>query len=68
MAVIGKRLKRTREAKGLSQRQLAAPGVSPAYISRIEDGDRMPTYNAASVTARSSKGAYGIRTRVAREH
>ena len=28
---------------GLSQRQLAFPGCSPAYISRIESGDRIPS-------------------------
>ncbi|HEY4908360.1 MAG TPA: helix-turn-helix transcriptional regulator, partial [Methylomirabilota bacterium] len=33
---IGERLKRLRLERGLSQRELAAPGVSYAYISRIE--------------------------------
>src|SRR4029078_8512776 len=28
---------------GLSQRQLSFPGCSPAYISRIESGDRIPS-------------------------
>jgi len=32
---IGQRLKRLRLETGLSQRELAAPGVSYAYISRI---------------------------------
>ena len=35
---IGERLKRLRLERGLSQRELAAPGVSYAYISRIEAG------------------------------
>ena len=33
---VGQRLRRLRLERGLSQRQLAAPGVSYAYISRIE--------------------------------
>jgi tetratricopeptide (TPR) repeat protein len=40
---VGERLKSAREAAGLSQRQLAFPGCSPAYISRIEAGDRIPS-------------------------
>lgn len=43
---IGQRLKRLRLAKGLSQRELAAPGVSYAYISRIEAGTRQPSVKA----------------------
>ena len=42
-AAVGRRLKRAREKAGLSQRQLAFPGCSPAYISRIESGDRIPS-------------------------
>jgi tetratricopeptide (TPR) repeat protein len=42
-AAVGKRLKEARESAGLSQRQLAFPGCSPAYISRIESGDRIPS-------------------------
>ena len=40
---VGKRLKEARERAGLSQRQLSFPGCSPAYISRIEAGDRIPS-------------------------
>jgi tetratricopeptide (TPR) repeat protein len=40
---VGERLKQARVAAGLSQRQLAFPGCSPAYISRIEAGDRIPS-------------------------
>jgi transcriptional regulator with XRE-family HTH domain len=43
---IGQRLKRLRLARGLSQRELAAPGVSYAYISRIEAGTRQPSVKA----------------------
>src|SRR3982750_3425834 len=42
-AAVGARLKDARERAGLSQRQLAFPGCSPAYISRIEAGDRIPS-------------------------
>jgi tetratricopeptide (TPR) repeat protein len=40
---VGERLKAAREQAGLSQRQLSFPGCSPAYISRIESGDRIPS-------------------------
>lgn len=40
---VGERLRVAREAAGLSQRQLAFSGCSPAYISRIESGDRIPS-------------------------
>jgi transcriptional regulator with XRE-family HTH domain len=43
---IGLRLRRLRRERGLSQRQLSAPGVSYAYISRIEAGDRRPSTKA----------------------
>ena len=40
---MGARLKEARERAGLSQRQLAFPGCSSAYISRIEAGMRTPS-------------------------
>ena len=40
---VGRRLREARERAGLSQRQLSFPGCSPAYISRIEAGDRIPS-------------------------
>ncbi|MBV8562027.1 MAG: helix-turn-helix domain-containing protein [Actinobacteria bacterium] len=43
---IGGRLKRLRLERGLSQRELASPGVSYAYISRIEAGTRQPSVKA----------------------
>jgi transcriptional regulator with XRE-family HTH domain len=43
---IGERLKRLRLERRLSQRELAAPGVSYAYISRIEAGTRQPSVKA----------------------
>ncbi|MBA3347319.1 MAG: tetratricopeptide repeat protein [Actinobacteria bacterium] len=42
-AAVGARLKEARLAVGLSQRQLAFPGCSAAYISRLEAGDRVPS-------------------------
>jgi transcriptional regulator with XRE-family HTH domain len=43
---VGRRLRRARVAAGLSQRQLAEPGMSYAYYSRIEAGDRLPSVRA----------------------
>src|SRR5271163_2776245 len=48
---IGERLKRLRLERGFSQRALAARGVSYAYISRIELGDRIPSMKALRVLA-----------------
>jgi transcriptional regulator with XRE-family HTH domain len=45
-------VRRLRLARGVSQRQLASSGVSPAYISRIESGQRMPSVRAIRVLAR----------------
>ena len=42
-AAVGRRLKDARERAGLSQRQLSFEGCSPAYISRIEAGERIPS-------------------------
>ncbi len=40
---IGQRVKRLRLEQGLSQRHLAEPGISYAYISRIEAETRQPS-------------------------
>ena len=42
-AAVGVRLREARERAGLSQRQLSFEGCSPAYISRIEAGERIPS-------------------------
>jgi tetratricopeptide (TPR) repeat protein len=42
-AAVGRRLRQTRVEAGLSQRALAFPGCTPAYISRIEAGQRIPS-------------------------
>jgi transcriptional regulator with XRE-family HTH domain len=43
---VGQRLRRLRHERGMSQRDLASPGVSYAYISRIEAGARRPSVKA----------------------
>src|SRR5947208_14797706 len=40
---VGLRLKTARERAGLSQRQLAFPGCTAAYISRLAAGARVPS-------------------------
>jgi len=49
---IGERLRRLRLERGLSQRELSSPGVSYAYISRIEAGARRPSVKALRKLAR----------------
>src|ERR687886_2794303 len=49
---IGERLRRLRLARGMSQRELSGPGVSYAYISRIEAGARRPSVKALRMLAR----------------
>jgi transcriptional regulator with XRE-family HTH domain len=48
---IGARLKRLRTERGLSQKEIAAPGVGSAYISRIEEGERNPSLRALRLLA-----------------
>jgi tetratricopeptide (TPR) repeat protein len=49
---IGVRLRRLRLERALSQRELSSPGVSYAYISRIEAGTRQPSVKALRMLAR----------------
>ncbi|HZO96917.1 MAG TPA: helix-turn-helix domain-containing protein [Gaiellaceae bacterium] len=49
---VGERLRRLRGERGLSQRDLAVPGVSYAHISRIERGERVPSIKALRRLAR----------------
>lgn len=46
VSAVGQRIKRLREERGLSQRDLSEPGFSYAYVSRIEDGQRAPSAKA----------------------
>jgi tetratricopeptide (TPR) repeat protein len=48
----GRRLKDARTRAGLSQRQLAFPGCSAAYISRIEAGERIASLQVLRELAR----------------
>jgi len=48
---IGSRLRRLRTERGMSQRELSGPGVSYAYISRIEAGARRPSVKALRTLA-----------------
>lgn len=48
---VGERLRRLRLERRLSQRELSGPGVSYAYISRIEAGERRPSVKALRVLA-----------------
>lgn len=60
---IGRRLRETRQTLGLSQRDLASPGVSYAYISRIEAGARRPSVRALRQLAqRLSVSAHWLET------
>lgn len=43
---VGQRLRRLRHERGLSQRDLSSPGISYAYISRIEADARHPSVKA----------------------
>jgi tetratricopeptide (TPR) repeat protein len=49
---IGQRLRRLRTERRMSQRELSSPGVSYAYISRIEAGTRQPSVKALRMLAR----------------
>ena len=64
----GQRLKEARLAAGLSQRQLAFPGCSAAYISRLEAGQRVPSLQLLrKIAARLSADENYLATGVARE-
>jgi|SRR5579884_982985 len=43
-AAVGTRLAAARKAAGLTQRDISFPGCTPAYVSRIEAGARIPSY------------------------
>ena len=67
-AAAGRRLKETRLAAGLSQRQLAFPGCSAAYISRLEAGQRVPSLQLLrKIAAKLSADEEYLATGVARE-
>lgn len=43
---VGDRVRRIRQERGLSQRDIECDGVTFAYVSRIESGDRTPSLTA----------------------
>ncbi|MET9394816.1 helix-turn-helix transcriptional regulator [Streptomyces sp. NPDC006624] len=49
---FGRRLKRLRLARGLSQAGLVGEGMSTGYLSRLESGERPPTERAVAYLAR----------------
>src|SRR5262245_12820989 len=49
---VGARLRRLRLERGQSQRDLSAPGITYAYISRIEAGARTPSMKALRMLAK----------------
>lgn len=51
-AAVGRRLRATRERRGISQRDLSFEGCTPAYISRIETGARVPSLQILQEFAR----------------
>jgi transcriptional regulator with XRE-family HTH domain len=48
---IGKRLRRLRKERGLSQSAICGPGTTTAHISRIEAGLRKPSVKALRLLA-----------------
>jgi transcriptional regulator with XRE-family HTH domain len=50
---VGERIRRLRRLRGLSLRDIQAPGVSFAYISRVERGGRQPSMKVLRVLARN---------------
>jgi transcriptional regulator with XRE-family HTH domain len=58
---LGRRIRRVREEAGLSQRQvMRGSGFSPAFLSRIEHGERYPSERVLRVLA-SRLGTTAIR-------
>ncbi|MFF8958210.1 tetratricopeptide repeat protein [Streptomyces sp. NPDC014894] len=45
-ADIGRRMRRLRKQRGLTQRQLASPSYTPAYVSTLESGKVRPSETA----------------------
>lgn len=68
-AAAGRRLKEARLAAGLSQRQLAFPGCSAAYISRLEAGQRVSSLQLLrKIAAKLGVDEEFLATGIAREH
>jgi transcriptional regulator with XRE-family HTH domain len=48
---LAQRIFRLRTERGLTQREISRPGVSYAYVSRIEKGERTPSLRAIRLLA-----------------
>ena len=48
---VGERVRELRRERGLSQEQVAGPGVTASYVSLIESGRRQPTEAALAILA-----------------
>jgi len=63
MKSVGERVRTLRVALGISQRELAEPGVTYAYGSRIEAGQRRPCEKALrSLAAKLGTTAHYLET------
>src|SRR5918995_2767905 len=68
-AAAGRRLREARLAAGLSQRQLAFPGCSAAYLSRLEAGQRVASLQLLrKIAAKLGVDEEFLATGIAREH
>ncbi|MGH3075360.1 MAG: helix-turn-helix domain-containing protein, partial [Gaiellales bacterium] len=67
---VGRRIRDLRQQLGLSLRQVAGPGCSPGYLSRVERGQRVPSVSVMADladklgTTLEDLGGRDIRTRV----
>jgi transcriptional regulator with XRE-family HTH domain len=67
---VGRRIRQLREQHGLSLRQIAGPGCSPGYLSRVERGQRIPSVGVMADLAEKlgvtleDLGGRDIRTRI----
>jgi ribosome-binding protein aMBF1 (putative translation factor) len=48
---VGERIRRLRTERGLSQRELSGPGVTYAFVSRVERGGRLPSEKSLRILA-----------------
>lgn len=67
---VGRRIRDLRQQLGLSLRQIAGPGCSPGYLSRVERGQRVPSVTVMADLADKlgvtleDLGGRDIRTRI----
>jgi transcriptional regulator with XRE-family HTH domain len=67
---VGRRIRQLRQELGLSLRQIAGPGCSPGYLSRVERGQRVPSVSVMADLADKlgvtleDLGGRDIRTRI----